>query len=58
MEPTKYSEAGSTAIPTAAISGNFEESPVALDYHMEITDSKITGLEIILETTPRCGCTW
>ncbi|MDR2915153.1 MAG: nuclear transport factor 2 family protein [Tannerella sp.] len=48
MEPTKYSETNSTAILTAVISGNFAGSPIALDYHMETKDNKITRLEITL----------
>jgi len=48
MEPTKYSETGSKAILTAVVSGDFDGSPIALDYHMETKDNKITRLEIIL----------
>ena len=48
MEPTNYSETNSTGILTAVVSGDFDGSPVALDYHLVITDNKITRLEIIL----------
>ncbi|GAB6124262.1 nuclear transport factor 2 family protein [Dysgonomonas termitidis] len=48
MKPTKYSGTDSKAILTAVVSGDFDGSPVALDYHMETKDSKITRLEIIL----------
>ncbi len=48
MEPTKYSETNSKAILTAVISGDFDGSPIALDYHMETKDNKITRLEITL----------
>ncbi|WP_321478480.1 nuclear transport factor 2 family protein [uncultured Bacteroides sp.] len=46
MKPTKYSGSNSTAILTAVVSGNFNGSPVALNYHMEIKDNEITRLEI------------
>lgn len=48
MEPTKYFESDSMAIFTAVVSGDFDGSPVALDYHMEIKDTKIARLEITL----------
>ncbi len=48
MEATKYSETGANAILTAIVSGEFDGSPVALDYQMEMKDSKITRLEITL----------
>lgn len=48
MNPTKYSENNSTAILTAVISRDFPGSPVALDYHMEMKDNKITRLKITL----------
>ena len=51
MEPTKYSGTGSTGILTAVVSGDFDGSSVALDYHLEITDNKITRLEITLSNT-------
>lgn len=46
MEPTKYSGSNSTAILTAVVSGNFNGSPVALNYHMEIKENEITRVEI------------
>jgi len=48
MEPIKYAEIDSTAILTAVISGDFEGSPVALDYHLQTKDNIITRLEIML----------
>lgn len=48
MEPTKYSETNSRAILTAVVSGDFDGSPVALDYHMETEDNKITRLEVTI----------
>lgn len=48
MEPTKYSESNSKAILTAVVSGDFDGSPVALDYHMETEDNKITRLEVTI----------
>jgi len=48
MEPIKYAEIDSTAILTAVISGDFEGSPVALDYHLQTKDNIITRLEITL----------
>ena len=48
METIRYSESESTGLLTAKVSGNFEGSPVLLDYHLKITDNKITRLEIIL----------
>jgi len=51
MEPTKYSETGSAAILTAVISGDFDGSPVALDYHIKTEDNQITRLEITLSNT-------
>ncbi|HBX46444.1 nuclear transport factor 2 family protein [Limibacterium fermenti] len=48
MEPTKYSETDSKAIITAVVSGDFDGSPVALDYHLETEDNKIARLEITL----------
>jgi hypothetical protein len=46
--PVNYSEAG---ILTAEISGDFDGSPVLLDYNLEIKDDKINRLEITLNTT-------
>ncbi len=51
MDPTKYFETDSMAILTAVVSGDFDGSPVALDYHMEIKDNKIVRLEITLSDT-------
>jgi len=48
MEPTKYLETDSTAVLTAVVSGDFDGSPVALDYHMETKNNEITRLEITL----------
>lgn len=48
MEPTEYAETDSGGILTAVVSGDFEGSPVALDYHLEIMDNKIGRLEITL----------
>jgi hypothetical protein len=49
--PVNYSEAGTTGILTAEISGDFDGSPVLLDYNFEIKDDKINRLEITLNTT-------
>ncbi|MBK5721711.1 nuclear transport factor 2 family protein [Dysgonomonas sp. Marseille-P4677] len=46
MEPIRYSGTYSTGILTALISGDFDGSPIALDYHMEIAGNKIVRLEI------------
>jgi ketosteroid isomerase-like protein len=48
MEPVKFSETDSMAVLTAVVSGNFDGSPVALDYHIETKNHKITRLEITL----------
>ena len=48
MEPTKYLETDSTAVLTAVVSGDFDGSPVALDYNMETKNNEITRLEITL----------
>ncbi len=48
MEAIKYSETNSTGILTAKISGEFEGSPVLLDYHLTIADNRIERLEITL----------
>jgi hypothetical protein len=48
MVPTEYSGTDSGGILTAIISGNFDGSPVTLDYHLEITGNKIGRLEITL----------
>lgn len=51
MDPTKYIETDSTVILTAVVSGDFDGSPVALNYQMEIYDDKIARLEITLSDT-------
>lgn len=48
MVPTEYSGTDSGGILTAVISGDFDGSPVALDYHLEMTDNMIERLEITL----------
>jgi hypothetical protein len=48
MEAIKYAGTGSTGILTAVVSGDFDGSPIALDYHLSITDNKIERLEITL----------
>lgn len=39
-------ERGSETVLTAQVSGNFEGSPVSLDFHFTINDGKITLLNI------------
>lgn len=48
--PASYSEAGTTSILTAEISGTFDGSPVLLDYNFEIKGDKINRLEITLNS--------
>lgn len=50
MEVTKYSETDLIGILTAKVSGDFEGSPVLLDYHFEIADNKIVRLEITISS--------
>jgi ketosteroid isomerase-like protein len=50
-EAIKYSGTASAGILTAKISGDFEGSPVLLDYHLELTDNEITRLEITLSNS-------
>jgi hypothetical protein len=47
-EAVKYSGTESAGILTAEVSGDFDGSPVLLDYHLELMDNKITHLEITL----------
>jgi ketosteroid isomerase-like protein len=47
-EAIKYSGTASAGLLTAKISGDFDGSPVSLDYHLELTDNKIARLEITL----------
>lgn len=48
MEVIRYSGTESTGLLTAKISGNFEGSPVLLDYNMELAGNKIVRLEITI----------
>lgn len=45
---TNVTEKDGEAVVTATISGNFDGSPVALDYHFTMKNEKITTLKILL----------
>jgi ketosteroid isomerase-like protein len=47
-EAVKYSGTESAGLLTAKVSGDFDGSPVLLDYHLELADNKIARLEISL----------
>lgn len=47
-EVTAAAEKNGETIVTATLSGNFDGSPVALDYHFTIEAQKITMLNIVL----------
>lgn len=51
MKPIGFSETGTSSVLTAEVSGTFDGSPVLLDYHFEIADDKIDGLEITVNAT-------
>jgi len=46
LEATDLVEQGKEIVLTAQVSGNFEGSPVSLDFHFTITNDKITRLSI------------
>lgn len=41
-----FSTSGQESILTVQVSGNFDGSPIQLDYHLEITQNKISSLRI------------
>lgn len=45
---TNVAEKNGETVVTATISGNFDGSPVALDYHFTMKDEKIATLKILL----------
>lgn len=46
MKPIDFEEKESESILKAEVSGNFEGSPIVLNYHLEITDELIKSLKI------------
>ncbi|TDW51647.1 hypothetical protein EV144_101323 [Flavobacterium sp. 270] len=46
MKPIDFEEKESESILKAEVSGNFEGSPIVLNYHLEITDGLIKSLKI------------
>ena len=48
LEAIKLVEESEETILTAAVSGNFEGSPINLDYHFIISKDKIIALKILL----------
>lgn len=48
LEVTNLIERGNMAVVTAQVSGNFEGSPVPLDFYFTIDDGKISKLSIHL----------
>lgn len=48
LTATGLAERGNQIILTALVSGNFDGSPISLDFHFAVNDSKITMLSIQL----------
>lgn len=48
MKPVEYSEAGTTSILSAEVSGLFDGSPVVLYYHFELKDGLIQSLKVVV----------
>ena len=48
LEAIKLVEESEETLLIAAVSGNFEGSPINLDYHFTISKDKITALKILL----------
>lgn len=46
MKPLEYTENGTTSILTAACSGTFTGSPIALKFHFDIVDGQIQHLKV------------
>ena len=46
MKPLEYTENGTTSILTAACSGTFPGSPIALKFHFDIVDGQIQHLKV------------
>jgi len=46
MKPLSFEENETESILKAEISGNFDGSPIALSYHLEIADDLINSLKI------------
>ncbi len=46
MKPISFEEKGTESILAADISGNFEGSPVVLNYHFEFIDGLVRSLKI------------
>ncbi|ACL16806.1 nuclear transport factor 2 family protein [Methanosphaerula palustris] len=50
-EITGVAEKGGETVVTATVSGNFDGSPVPLDFHFTVENEKITALRIVLAGT-------
>lgn len=50
-EVTNVTEKDGETVVTATVSGNFDGSPVPLDFHFTVENEKITALRIVLEGT-------
>lgn len=46
MKPISFEEKGTESILTADISGDFEGSPIVLNYHFEFIDGLVRSLKI------------
>lgn len=46
MEPLNFQENGSESILKIEVEGNFDGSPIILDYHLEIYDSLIQSVRV------------
>ena len=46
MEPLDYQEDGSKSILKVEVEGNFDGSPIVLNYHLEITDGLIDSVNV------------
>ncbi|GAB4046776.1 nuclear transport factor 2 family protein [Spirosoma litoris] len=46
MQPVSFEEKETESLLKAEVSGNFEGSPVVLNYHLEIADELIQSLKI------------
>ena len=46
MEPISFEEKETESILKAEVSGNFDGSPIVLNYHLEIADELIHSLKI------------
>ena len=46
MEPLDFHENGSESILKVEVEGNFDGSPIVLDYHLEISDGLIQSIRV------------